>query len=363
MRKLLLFILLCSLSFTCWGQTKAVKKMAERFSAKGAKKAAFEAAKHRTYKELVREGVSRTGRKYTGEALGEQIAKRALRDNVLEKMEKEGMESFLEYGKSMALKDMKRMGLSNYKHSLMAREAATASRPSAYHLAIEKNSVTNFRLFNNVGEKVERKYLSSKIARSLLYKQLQNIMAKGAIRLSDKEMAYLLANPKQIRNYIKIFTGDNKNFQEFFIRLAMNGNSEQVKAILANKEIKEFVKKSIRRNGEGGGVHEWLLTSNFEDFLTNPKWGKDGPFMALALTKLVQKTENVIFKTGGGHVSASRANSAASVAFHNGLAKTIAKCSSKEEVFVAVKKYAKESLDPKAYEEFQQIFAGLFKAA
>lgn len=66
--------------------------------------------------------------------------------------------------------------------------------------------------------------------------------------------------------------------------------------------------------------------------------------MSLALTKLVQKTENVVFKTGGGHVSAGRANSSASVAFHNGLSEVISKCSSKEEVFVAVKRYAKDNL-------------------
>lgn len=102
------------------------------------------------------------------------------------------------------------------------------------------------------------------------------------------------------------------------------------------------------------------MTKNFKDFLINPKWGEDGPFLALSLTKLVQKTENVLFKTGGGHVSAGRANSSASSAFHNGLSDVINKCSSKEEVFVAVKRYAKENLTDDAYKEFVAIFENVF---
>lgn len=113
------------------------------------------------------------------------------------------------------------------------------------------------------------------------------------------------------------------------------GDKKQTELLLDNPDIKIYIKKAIRRSGDGG-VHEWLMTKNYKDFLTNPKWGEDGPFMSLALTKLVQKTENVVFKTGGGHVSAGRANSSASVAFHNGLSEVISKCSSKEEVFVAV---------------------------
>lgn len=89
--------------------------------------------------------------------------------------------------------------------------------------------------------------------------------------------------------------------------------------------------------------------------------GNDGSFLALSLTKLVQKTSNVLFKTGGGHVSTGRKASSASVAFHNGLANVINKCSSKEEVFVAVKRYAKENLSESSYKEFVSIFEDVFK--
>lgn len=362
MRIFLMSIFIWAIPCQSWGQAKAVRKMAERVTAKSAKHTAYEVARQRTYKELVREGLERTGRKYTGEALGERIAKRALRESVLEKMEKEGIGSFLEYGKAKAFKDMERMGTSSCKRKLMAKDAATASRPSAYHLAMENNNVTRKNV-TRAATKAERKYLESVIKKSLLYRQLMGIMAKGAIKLSPKELDYLLSNPSQIRVFIRTHTGSNKNFAEFFIRLAMNGNEEQVKQLLHDKTINKYVKNSIRRKAEGGGMHEWLMTKNFQDFLTNPKWGNDGPYLALALTKMVQKTENVIFKGTGRHPTAGVSNSSEAVAFHNGLARVIDQCSTKEEVFIAVKGYAKQNLEPQAYKEFRQIFADVFRKA
>ena len=205
---------------------------------------------------------------------------------------------------------------------------------------------------------VKSRFLKSKLSKSLIQKELKEIIAKGPIKLSEKELKYVLENPKQIRNIIKLKVGDNKSFQEFFIRLAMS-DKKQVELLLDNPAIKEYIKKSIRRSGEGG-VHEWLMTKNFKDFLINPKWGNDGPFLALTLTKLVQKTENIIFKTGGGHVAASRANNSASIAFHNGLSKVIDNCSTKEELFLAVKSYAKKKLSKDAYKEFVSIFGEVF---
>lgn len=144
MKRILFLLFICLLpSFCVFGQTKAVSKIATKISTKATKKAAFEAAKRRTAKELLEEGIARTGRKYTGEALGQQITKRAIRENVLKRMEKEGIESFLMFGKNEALKDMQRLGISNVKQGILVREAATATRPSAYHAAIESYSKRN----------------------------------------------------------------------------------------------------------------------------------------------------------------------------------------------------------------------------
>lgn len=209
-----------------------------------------------------------------------------------------------------------------------------------------------------IKKRIEKTILSSKIKKTALYKELQEILKKGPITLSDKEFRELIANPKYLREYILVKTGDKKKFQEFFIRLAM-GNKEQAAAIMDNIWIKEYLNKAIR----AGGLHEWLMTKNFKDFLLNPKWGEDGQFLALALTEFVQKTRNVRFKTGGMHVTSGVGNSKASIEWHKQLSEVISNCNSKEEIFVAIKHFAKDTLTDESYREFCQIFASIFKAA
>lgn len=193
MNKIFLILCLSLLPSFALGQAKAVKKIAERVSAKSAKKVALEAAKHRSYKELVQEGVTRTGRKFTGEALGEQVVKKAVREGVLKKMEKEGIESFLEYGEHRAMKEMKAMGFSNIKREMLRREAATATRPSAYHLAIEK-------VGRESAEHSISRSLSKKIAAKYAGKNGYNIFMKLCIRdrmLEIRDLTkYIFSLPK-----------------------------------------------------------------------------------------------------------------------------------------------------------------------
>lgn len=201
--------------------------------------------------------------------------------------------------------------------------------------------------------------LAPKLANTKLAKELKAIEAKGPIKLSQKELQALLDNPKDnIRAFIRAKTGDHKNYKEFFIRLTM-GSKEQTKQLLENPDIRKYVDRSIRRSGEGA-VHEWLMTKNFQDFLLNPKWGKDGPYLAYALDKFVQKTKNVRFKTGGGHPSDITPNTSESAQFHNRLAELIENCSSKEELFIAIKRFAKQELDKESYAEFCKIFKEIF---
>ncbi|MBQ6084516.1 MAG: hypothetical protein IJK92_09240 [Bacteroidales bacterium] len=197
-----------------------------------------------------------------------------------------------------------------------------------------------------VAKKSGTNYLKRAINKSLLQKEVNEILDKGPIKLSKKNLSALLENPNYLRAYIKTYTGKSRNFQEFFIRLSM-GSKEQVKLLMENETIKQYVDKSIRA---GGGYHEWLMVRNYTDFLTNPKWGDDGPYLSIALTRLVQRTNLVLFKTGGGH------GSTGSTIFHNGLAKVIWQCSSKEELLQNIRKYAKEQLTDESYKEFEQIF-------
>jgi len=199
-------------------------------------------------------------------------------------------------------------------------------------------------------------YLATKLAKTLIKKKLDEIKKKGAIKLTALEMQQLKEHPKDyIRHFILAKTGSKKNFQEFFIRLAM-GDKKQVIELLSIPEIRQFVDYSIRHSGEGG-VHEWLMTKNFGDFLTNPKWGDDGYFLSLALTELVQKTSRLLFKAGGQHHMANSGK------FHIELAKVISSCSSKEELFIAIHKFAKNWLTDESYKEFCQIFKEVFLTA
>lgn len=221
--------------------------------------------------------------------------------------------------------------------------------------AINIKKPTKVKFMTKAQKMFRSKYLRDRINNSKLMKDLKAIKAKGAIKLSEEEIQALLDNPKDnIRAFIKAKTGSKTNFQEFFIRVAMH-DPKVAKKLLDNPEIRRFVNRSIRRS-EGGGNHEWLMTKNFPDFLTNPKWGEDGPFLALALTRFVQKTEKVTFKMGGSHHHENSGE------FHNRLSEVIDRCNSAEELFLEIKAFAKKTLEKESYAEFQKAFRAVFEA-
>lgn len=112
----IIFSLACCIN--CQAQAKAVKKIIKKTTLRSTRRAAFEAAKKRTYEELVKDGIKHTGGKYTGRALGEQIVKRAAREKVIALMEKEGVESFLQYGNKKAAKSLADKGMSGSKKAM-----------------------------------------------------------------------------------------------------------------------------------------------------------------------------------------------------------------------------------------------------
>lgn len=210
------------------------------------------------------------------------------------------------------------------------------------------------KMSNMLEIKVYKRSMSSAITKTATYKELIEIEQKGAITLSKKELDDLLANPTDyFRGYIKAYTGDSKLFQEFFIRLA-KGDKEQLKTILSDPKIKDMVEKRIR-SSSGGGNHEWLMAKNYLDFLANPKWGDDGNFLSLAMTKLVQRTEEVVFKYGGSHGSTN------STMFHNKLARIIESCNTKEELFISIKNFARCNLSTESYLQFKSILSEILQ--
>lgn len=344
---------------------KASKEAAEAVGKKAAKEGFQEISKElteRAIKENSEKLLVRNARNEVSERTLKEVGSRQVKtvfaDNVAKSVGKDAVKIFKDKAINVVVKSGDDVGV-QFAKKLGTTEAKETLEHTAKQSLKHSQGVKSAEK-QGIKKRVEKGILSSKIKKTALYKELQAILKKGPITLSDKEFRELLANPKYLREYILVKTGDKKNFQEFFIRLAM-GNQKQAEAIMDIPWIKEYLNKAIR----SGGVHEWLMTKNFRDFLlnTNKQWGEDGPFLALALTKFVQKTRNVKFKVGGGHVASGISNSTASIEWHKKLADVISNCGSKEEIFVEIRRFAKETLTDESYREFCQIFASLFKAA
>ncbi|MBR4630514.1 MAG: hypothetical protein IKO57_08750 [Treponema sp.] len=196
---------------------------------------------------------------------------------------------------------------------------------------------------------------SGKLNLSRLSKKVSEIRSKGSISLSKKEIEWIKKDPKvNFRATVRAKTGEKRfcdGFQEFFIRLS-DGNSAQVRELMEVAEIKKTVNHAIRG---GGGVHEWLMTKNYVDFLTNAKWGKDGGLISLALTELVQDTKSVAFRNGGTHFDKMNSGK-----FHEGLSKVIESSPDAKSLLLNVRGYAEKSLTAKSFEEFMEIFERCF---
>lgn len=264
--------------------------------------------------------------------------------------------------KTMSKEFAQQIGKSSSKEAqeLFIKQLGSEGSQEIYELSTKQTIHKKaFDTQKSWSEKLKDKYhklrltLLQRIHKSKIYKELLDIYAKGPINLTEKEMTELLAHPEYFRAYLKAKIGKKGNVIEFLIRLKLS-NPQYVKQILNNPSLLEYIKKSIRGNK---GVHEWLMVKNIEDFLLNPKWGSNGDFLALSLCRLTQKTDNVLFKVGGKHGSTN------STKFHNGLSKVIEQSSSIEELFVNIRRYAKQNLTSDAYNEFLNIFESVFEAA
>lgn len=240
----------------------------------------------------------------------------------------------------------------------------TKNKTGKLQKSVENSAVAQIskNLSSTAKKKFQSGYLATLLSKTLIYKELQQIKAKGPIKLTKKDFDYLMSNADKanLHSFIKTYTGNKTNYLEFFIRLA-DGNKKQATELLDQPKIRKFIDTSIRVASGEKGYHEWLMTKNFKSFLLDNKWGEDGYFLAIAQSKLIQKTRNINFKEGGGHVASSRPNSSESVKFHERLAKVIDQSKTKEELFVNVRTYAKEALTEESYKEFNEIFKNILQ--
>ena len=215
--------------------------------------------------------------------------------------------------------------------------------------------VTPFLKFA-VGALKEGKYARAIVA-SKNAKVVKELGKMPKIVLSRSREIDIVSDRLAFKQAVVDYTGKSfrEGFVEFFVRLKNSGREDLIKSIWNSH--KTFIKESGIR---AGGVHEWLEAENFVDFLVNPKWGKDGVYLAYMTTKMVQKTGNVAFKNGGAHqvYDATRGRYVPgpnSKSFHNRLGEKIAECTNKACVFRAVNEHAEKWLVGDAYKEYVGI--------
>ena len=213
-----------------------------------------------------------------------------------------------------------------------------------------------------VGALKEGKYARAIIA-SKNAKVVEELEKMSKIVISRSKEIDIINDRLAFKQAVVDYTGKNfrEGFVEFFVRLKNSGREDLIKSVWNSH--KTFIKESGIR---AGGMHEWLEAENFVDFLVNPKWGKDGAFLAYMTTKMVQKTGNVAFKNGGAHqvYDATRGRYVPgpnSKSFHNRLGERIHACSNKECIFRVVDEHAQTWLTRNAYKEYVDIERAVFQ--
>ena len=347
-----------SSSIRKWFGKKAAKETTEEIAEQGGK--AISASVKKTIAEMTNDAIYRSSAKLSQKTL-QDYANANIKKTIIKTISKEINETAL---KATSKEFAQQLGktTSSEAYEYFAKRLGNESSKEVFEQttknAIEKKA---FDTKKNWGEILKDKLhklrlqLLQKIRKSKIYKELLEIYSKGPISLTDKELSELLAHPEYFNSFLRKTGSKSKSIQtkiEFFIRLKKS-NPQHVKEILANPVIKEKMAKALRGQGY---MHEWLMVKNFEDFLLNPKWGDHGDLLAMILPRLVQKTDNIIFKVGGKHGATN------STRFHIGLAQVIDKSTSIEELFVNIRRYAKQNLDAASYNEFLQILESLFKA-
>ena len=318
------------------------KEIVEESAQRAAKEAAIATAKKKTLKEIEEVSASRISRTMA-EKVGKEIGEDAARAASKEFLQSVGKKPAIEAQQAFMSK--------------LGSEATSKVFEKVAKESMEKGSVrTQKTLAEKAADKMAQLHmrLIRTIEKSKIFKELLQIKSKGAIKLTEREMRLLMTEPENVfRAIVKSKTGSKKGFIEFFIRLKMD-NPEAVRQLLKNEYIKKYVEKALRGSGY---QHEWLMVKNFEHFLLDPKWGKYGDFLAMALPRLTQTTDSVIFKYGGKHGGLN------STIFHNGLDKIIHESMTIEELFINVKRYARTNLTKEGFAEFMKAFEQVMKAA
>lgn len=179
-----------------------------------------------------------------------------------------------------------------------------------------------------------------------------------SIKLSTKEMDMIRKNPEYLYDLVKKYTGKSfkDGYKEFFIRMSKQ-NKHQVEEIWNyGADTRDIIKGAIRN---GGGKHEWLMCKNFCNFLTDPKWGKDGPYLANCIDQFATDTTSVMMSNGWSHAlecMTTRGNlrNPQSV-IHKGINQIISESDNADELIIKLKKWIADNFTQETYDQVMEV--------
>ena len=280
-----------------YSQSAAIKKIATKFSSKTIKKEAFHSAAKRSEKELLKEGIERTGKKYTGQALGEQIVKKSIRNSILEKMEKEGIASFFGYSTFVSDNTIKRIG----KSKLNVFNEAKRSRLSNYSNAVR----------NNASESVAKKELKRDAAHLIAlyckkegYEKFMKLSMRERMVAIQKMTKHIYSLPEAERK--KILAELTPEFKEKILQtkklMSSRFPSSQKGSFKGKKGDSDFVLNDSyvwkdKKTGETMTVGELRKKYNIKDPIVIPYRNGEPDFSKYAFGKVkVNYTDDIDYK-------------------------------------------------------------------
>lgn len=245
---------------------------------------------------------------------------------------------------------------------------------------LKSNTIADSLLSSSVIE------MTDKIYSSELKKKTEWIRNLPPIRLTQEQEDGIWKEPEYIMQIVKEYTGKEfrDGFQEFFIRLAKNGNQQQMERIWKYSNVlKGKVKDTIKNKGiRLGGNHEWLMCENYGQFLYNTKWGRDGIFLSMLITELIQATDDVYmedvkiwnkenkqFEMKNLWTHQMESNETKGMTFrnetliHNTIMNCMEKSSTAAEVLVNLEQNIKSQFSEETYKNFRETLENCLKRA
>ena len=181
-----------------------------------------------------------------------------------------------------------------------------------------------------------------------------------ALKLSTKEMDMIRKNPEYLYELVEKYTGKSfkDGYKEFFIRMSKQNKNQIVEIWNYSADARNVVKGAIRN---GGGKHEWLMCENFCSFLTDTKWGKDGPYLANIIDQLATDTTSVIMSNGWTHLAecmATRGNARnPRSVIHNGIRQIMKESNNADELMLKLRNWIYDNFTQEAYDAFEEVLA------